>query len=142
MATCVNVIASRGHSPAADLSAIINIAAFFQQQRRVRGNECVQVHHGSAVFPQECMLNGTVWRWLRSAHDLTRRVNSFCVAGATEGPEIGNHAVSPDKRMMALAARWAGQIRGTDSLSSIVDPTDESSITAEGTYVRKDSMLP
>ena len=87
------------------------------------------------------MLNGTAYR-RRAAHDLTLSVNPFCVAGTTQRPEIFHHSVFPEKRMMALAARWSWQISSADNVTGIGDPSHKASVPSQGTQVRKQPVLP
>ena len=66
------------------------------------------------------------------ADDLAAIVDAKCVAGQAKVPEIGHHAILPEKRVVYLVARKVGL---ASNLSSIVDPDCLSVTPSEGSQV-------
>src|SRR5947208_3074578 len=87
------------------------------------------------------MLNGTAYR-REAAHDLTVWVNPFCVAGATQRTEIRHYSISPEERMMVLAARRSWQVGCAHHASGIGDPGHEAGVPSQRAQVLHHSALP
>src|SRR6516162_3790070 len=126
--------------PTDDLSSIVDIERSHQLQTRVRGNQGVQVDHGTAVLPQKRVRKSRGWDTkLGTADDLTLGSNRCCVTVAAERSKICHHSPPPNKPMVDGAAR---QIRLAHRVPSIVDPIGGPRIASQCAHVRKHTSVP
>src|SRR5215469_9939176 len=99
MPATVKVVTTGGQSTAYNFSPVIEVVGFDQFETGIWRNKVVQVDHGPAVFPKECVLKRVIRiANPRTADNLFPRIDRQCETGAAQRSQVDHAAVLPQKR--------------------------------------------
>jgi hypothetical protein len=125
-----------------DFPTIIDVERIGQLIARAWRNEGVQVEHGSAFLPHECVQEVAAIR--RPANDLTAGIQATAAAARITGhsAEIVDLTVPPENGIVGLIPCRASKISRADNVSGFVKPDRFRVIAAKSAQVLNHAVFP
>src|SRR5580700_701755 len=125
-----------------DFPARIDVKRVGQLKAGTRCNERIQVEHGSALLPHECMQSVDAIR--RRTNDLSAGVQATAAAARVTGhsAEIVDFSMRPKDGIVGLIAGRASKLSRADNHSGFVQPDRFRVVAAESAQVLDHAVFP